>query len=63
MSADSELIALAKLGQAMRRKQSAYFNAGRKPQDLIDSKALERDFDRACVEVLAPPDLFGKGAR
>lgn len=61
MGVDTDLIVLARLGQEMRKAQSLYFRGGRTPEQLANSKSLEKAFDIACTQVLAPPDLFGKG--
>jgi hypothetical protein len=49
-----DLKALADLVRRMREAQRRYF-AGRSTGDLEASKALERQVDAACREVLDPP--------
>lgn len=37
----------------MRQKQKAYFNDGRKPADLVESKRLERELDGELKRLLS----------
>lgn len=46
-----------KLVQKLRESQKRWFREKR-PQDLDDSKALERQVDRALADLARPPSLF-----
>ena len=50
---------LARLVKEMRLKQKQWFNPNTRTRDTLEeSKALERQVDRAIEEVLGQPSLF-----
>jgi|GEM_PF-6227652 len=53
---------LAKLGQRMRDSQRKYFRSDKSRAALETARDLERQFDKACVEVLSQPTLFAREA-